>query len=67
MSYKLSIDMLLGICKYVISSHGKVPDDVIISHFYESLMKVLNSNKNESDSDESKSDDYIEIDSDSDN
>ena len=67
MVYKLSIDMLLSICNFVVSNHGKLPDDVLISQFYEALMKVLNSNKNESDSDESKNDEYISIDSDSDN
>ena len=67
MGYKLSIDMLLSICNFVVSNYGKLQDDVLISQFYEALMKVLNSNKNEPDSDESKNDEYISIDSDSDN
>jgi hypothetical protein len=67
MGYKLSIDMLLSICNYVINSHGKEPDDVIISRFYESLMKILNANKNESDSDsDNSSQEYIDIETDSD-
>ena len=65
MNYKLKKNILINIAEYVIKNKDILPDEQLVSNFYDMLMNILNNSNSDSDS---QSDelylDIIDIDSD---